>query len=180
MARPVVGSMSEWSGMLSDLLRQIGDGSLRRRHLQRLLEHRDPFAFTYELADWLDFYRELFGSELLMNNVTFTKGPYDKQPNAVQLIVANVGYDKLKEVCMECFDCRFGRFQGATDVRSAESGAYAIWIDKDGTRDITLAERLLYELFYWWLTGKKDAGVHGYTIAKEASLTSAVTPPCIG
>ncbi len=43
MKREIVGSMSEWSGVLKDIFRQIGDGSLTMGHLQALLEHRNPF-----------------------------------------------------------------------------------------------------------------------------------------
>ena len=43
MAREVVGSMSDWSGVLKDELRQINDGSLTLKQLTAVTEHRNPF-----------------------------------------------------------------------------------------------------------------------------------------
>ncbi len=43
MKKEIVGSMSEWSGVLKDVFRQIDDGSLGIGHFQTLLEHRNPF-----------------------------------------------------------------------------------------------------------------------------------------
>jgi hypothetical protein len=42
--RDVVGSMSEWAGMLSDFFRQIKDGSITLEMLGEFNEHRNPFA----------------------------------------------------------------------------------------------------------------------------------------
>ncbi len=44
MATKVVGSMSDWSGILMDLHRQIHDGSLKKEELQAVLERRNPFG----------------------------------------------------------------------------------------------------------------------------------------
>jgi len=44
MNREVVGSMSDWAGMLGDFFRQIKDGSIQQCHLGAFLEHRDPFV----------------------------------------------------------------------------------------------------------------------------------------
>ena len=53
MKKEIVGSMSEWFGVLKDVFRQIDDGSLIIRHFQALLEHRNPFdvdgSFTEKL-----------------------------------------------------------------------------------------------------------------------------------
>lgn len=43
MTREVVGSMSDWSGVLKDELRQINDGSLTLEQLIAVTEHRNPF-----------------------------------------------------------------------------------------------------------------------------------------
>lgn len=40
----VVGSMSDWSGLLKDFFRQIHDGSITLEMLKALVEHRNPFA----------------------------------------------------------------------------------------------------------------------------------------
>ena len=59
MAAKVVveGSSRVTASQLSDLFRQIGDGSLRGFHIQALLDHRDPFADTP--IDWERAYAEL-------------------------------------------------------------------------------------------------------------------------
>ena len=44
----VVGSMSEWSGLLKDFFRQIDDGSVTREMLKEFNEHRNPFAETVQ------------------------------------------------------------------------------------------------------------------------------------
>jgi hypothetical protein len=40
----MVGDMSDWSGMLKDLFRQIQDGSKTKEMLQAFLENRNPFT----------------------------------------------------------------------------------------------------------------------------------------
>ena len=44
MKREIVGSASEWTGVLKDLFRQMDDGSITLAHIQAFLEHRDPFV----------------------------------------------------------------------------------------------------------------------------------------
>jgi len=41
--KEVVGSMSEWSGVLKDFFRQINDGSKTLRQVQLFLENKNPF-----------------------------------------------------------------------------------------------------------------------------------------
>ena len=41
--KEVVGSMSEWSGVLKDFFRQIADGSKTLRQVQLFLENKNPF-----------------------------------------------------------------------------------------------------------------------------------------
>lgn len=43
MAKPAVGSMSEWSGVLKDFFRQIDDGSISLEEVKAFNEHRNPF-----------------------------------------------------------------------------------------------------------------------------------------
>lgn len=58
MAKAIVGSMSEWSGVLKDLFRQIDDGSVVLYQVQTFLEHRDPFT-TLPNINWSETYRVL-------------------------------------------------------------------------------------------------------------------------
>ena len=63
----VVGSMSDWSGLLKDFFRQIDDGSFTREMLKAVNEHRNPF--TEPLAVVLNFKEELIAktTKLLSN-----------------------------------------------------------------------------------------------------------------
>ena len=63
----VVGSMSDWSGMLKDLFRQIDDGSIELNHLRALLEHQDPFKrkdVSSQVMRWQGFYKRFFGIDV--------------------------------------------------------------------------------------------------------------------
>jgi len=40
----IVGSMSDWSGVLKDLFRQVNDGSITLAQTQAFVEHRNPFG----------------------------------------------------------------------------------------------------------------------------------------
>ncbi|MEK7580630.1 MAG: hypothetical protein AAB465_03430, partial [Patescibacteria group bacterium] len=42
--KEMVGSMSEWSGVLKDFFRQINDGSKTLRQVQLFLENKNPFS----------------------------------------------------------------------------------------------------------------------------------------
>ena len=43
MSRKIDGSVSDWSGMLKDVFRQINDGSLTLENLKEFSNHRNPF-----------------------------------------------------------------------------------------------------------------------------------------
>ena len=63
--KKVVGSMSDWSGMLKDLLRQINDGSITFENLCLFLEHKNPFDPTISEASRAEdaFVREALSRE---------------------------------------------------------------------------------------------------------------------
>jgi len=44
----VVGSMSDWSGLLKDFFRQVHDGSITLEMLKAFNEHHNPFAETVQ------------------------------------------------------------------------------------------------------------------------------------
>jgi len=50
MSKIVVGSMSDWSGMLKDLFRQIDDGTIDLNHMRVFLSHQNPFPEPSELV----------------------------------------------------------------------------------------------------------------------------------
>lgn len=58
MVKPIVGSMSDWSGLLKDFFRQIDDGSIVHYQLKAFLEHRAPFT-TLPDINWPLTYEKL-------------------------------------------------------------------------------------------------------------------------
>lgn len=127
------------------------------------------------LADWQNFYREEFGIEVDFSNLQIPekRAGFDRLIVVAQGITAQRVYDKCSEL--------FGTWKYTdrnldeavpTNDRTAEAGAYAIWVrdrveadqelknmsantlKKKGTSGITLTERLLYELKYYKETGK--------------------------
>lgn len=71
----LVGDMSEWSGMLMDLFRQIRDGSKTKQMLQAFLEHRNPFAITDISQEWQKFYRKYFRLAVDFSDVAIPDNP---------------------------------------------------------------------------------------------------------
>lgn len=55
--KQIVGSMSDWSGVLKDLFRQIDDGSITLFNVKEFVEHRNPFAVPD--IDWKKTYKTL-------------------------------------------------------------------------------------------------------------------------
>ena len=65
MKKEVVGSMSDWSGVLKDLFRQFDDGSLTLEQMKAVAEHRSPFIILDSLLqEWGKFYKKYFGIDL--------------------------------------------------------------------------------------------------------------------
>jgi hypothetical protein len=58
MARPIVGSASDWLGALKDFHRQCDDGSIALYQLRAFLEHSDPFT-TLPDINWPETYKAL-------------------------------------------------------------------------------------------------------------------------
>jgi len=67
----VVGSMSEWSGLLKDFFRQIDDGSVTREMLKEFNEHRNSFVAKLIVAKSFDH------AKFLGEGWTIWKGPVD-------------------------------------------------------------------------------------------------------
>ena len=178
--RQVVGSMSDWSGVLKDFFRQIGDGSIALNQVQAFLEHQNPFGAKAELdilallVDWQNFYNELFGIETDFSDLQIP----EKQEGFDRLIIVakemtpQLLYDKCKELflCWKWTNKNLDKI--VKSERIAKNGAYAIWVrnrveadeelknlsaddlKKKNISGITLEERLIHELKYFKETGK--------------------------
>ncbi|PIZ99695.1 MAG: hypothetical protein COX77_00830 [Candidatus Komeilibacteria bacterium CG_4_10_14_0_2_um_filter_37_10] len=75
MKKSVVGSMSDWSGVLKDVYRQIDDGSLTLGHFRALAEHRNPFAVDTIQQEWQEFYRKYFRMNVDFSEVFIPDDP---------------------------------------------------------------------------------------------------------
>ncbi len=181
MAEKTVGDMSEWSGMLKDLFRQIGDGSIRKENFQAFLEHRSPFSSEevsrFLLLEWEKFYQDVFKISVDLSNVKIP----EKRIGFDRLIVVAQGMSpqKLFNKCKELFPCQISRMYADSDLdkiihskRTAQNGAYAVWfrntveadevfksmdtcdLERKGIQSITLEERFLMELKYFIETGR--------------------------
>jgi len=174
MGREVVGSVSEWSGMLKDLFRQIDDGSITLEQFQAFLEHKNPFLAVDFVEDWQNFYREVLGIECDFSNLRIPK----REKGFNRLIIVAQGmtpqtiYDKCKELFPSWKYTNENLDDITTSERTSKAGAYAVWfrdnIEADeelknlsandlknrGILGITLEERLLFELKYFKETGK--------------------------
>jgi hypothetical protein len=166
--------MSEWSGMLKDLFRQIDDGSITLQELQAFIEHRNPFEVVGSVKGWENFYRETFGIECDFSNLQIPK----KRKGFDRLIIVAQGMtpQKLFDKCKELFLCWRWTDKNLDEMvnseRTSKNGAYAVWfrnrveadeglknlsandLEKRRIPGITLEERLLLELKYFKETGR--------------------------
>ncbi|MEK7609125.1 MAG: hypothetical protein AAB476_01440 [Patescibacteria group bacterium] len=183
MAKPTVGSMSAWSGVLKDLFRQIDDGSHSLEAVKAFNEHRNPFGLSVatDISETLTsqqlFYRQFFGLDLDFSDLRI---PTPK-PGFTHLLIVAEGLtpNRVYDVCSQHFPCwRYtndldAALDWAKEERDPRKGAYAIWIrdmveaDENlknisadsikarGLTTETLTERLLQELVCWHETKKR-------------------------
>lgn len=175
MANQVVGSMSEWSGVLKDLFRQIDEESITLPNLQAFLERRNPFDVSD--IDWQKTYAAL-GMEAEYAEAISLLG-VKEDPNfwvvpVVKGVTCNkvvAGLRKLKVgVCAQVDDIDKGVTTNDRDPN--RDGSYVIGfrrtveadkenknlsdyaLAKQNHKGITLQERLLLGLGYFLTTGQ--------------------------
>jgi len=126
------------------------------------------------LADWTNFYKEVFGVELDFSGIAIP----ERKPGFDRLLVIAQGMtpQRLFDKCKELFPSWKYTDESLDQViksdRTAEKGAYAIWVrdrqeaDEENknlsadqlkerdTDEITVEERTLYELKFFNETGK--------------------------
>jgi len=174
MVRKVVGSMSEWSGVLKDFFRKIDDGSITLSQLKSFNDHVNPFSPDNSLEAWQNLYRNLFRIEVDFSTLQIPT----KKEGFDRLIVVAKGITPqiILKQCRKLFPCDISKVDGINleKVRSERTSKemYAVWFcdetepDQDlrGYSDndlksmpiqgITLEERLLFELKYFIETGR--------------------------
>lgn len=197
MKKTVVGSMSEWSGVLKDFFRQIHDGSTTLEMVQAFNEHRNPFKEPNYITDWQNFYKDI-GVNVDLSKVKIPK----KRRGFDRLIIVAKGMapQKLYDKCKEFFDCWKWTDKSLDEVithsdRTAEKESYAVWfrdrieadkelknksakdLEKENISGITLTERLLYELKHFRETGK-HLDIENWTLC-TGSRYSDGRVPCV-
>ncbi|MBI2053939.1 MAG: hypothetical protein HYT36_01205 [Candidatus Staskawiczbacteria bacterium] len=151
---------------VSDVLQAIIDG-------KKLVEAK-PTSSKKLLADWIKFYKEVFGLELDFSGIKIP----DSKPGFDRLLVVAQGMtpQRLFDKCKELFPSWKYTDKSLDEViksdRTGENGHYAIWArdrveaDEENknrsadflrqreTPEITLEERELYELKFFKETGE--------------------------
>lgn len=197
--REVVGSMSDWAGMLAEFFRQIKDGSFNQGQLEAFLEHRNPFGLLGEpvvIKDWQNFYSDVFGIEADFSSLRIP----EKQAGFDRLIIIAGGlkiqqvYDKCKELfpCWKYIDGNLDKAVSVND-RTPANGTYAVWfrdwieadeelknlsanaLKEKNIAGITLVERLLYELKYFKETGK-HLDINNWTLCSGSRCPGGRVP----
>lgn len=174
MKKSLAGSMSDWSGLLKDLFRQIDDGTITRDQMHKfVVKHENPFAITNIREEWQEFYRKYFRITVDFSGVTIP----DEQKDFTRVIFIPQGftYADIVKVLKKKFkvwfytenldkaikdDVRTSDKSYATRLRERieadeeMKNLSANQIKEKGINAITLMERLVLELKYWDETGE--------------------------
>ncbi len=189
--------VDSWSGVtpgqLQDLFRQLKDGSLTGRHVQALLEHRDPFAIPKlgtaedQLASWVEAYAKV-GIAVDPSTVVIPshKAGFDRLIVVPQGMTAQPAFELCGQVMPTWKydeDVSLDELDTASP-RTATNGAYAVWcrdtVEADanyknksydkliskGMNFLTLTERLLFSWKYF-LETRKQLDVHSITLTSS-------------
>lgn len=174
--KQIVGSMSEWSGLLKDLFRQIDDGSIGLPQLQAFLERRNPFGFSALGIDWRKLYAALGMEAEYLEAVKELGLPHNEGLwtfPVVKGVTCNKMVAAMRKLGVNVYTYVDDLDKGVpTNDRSPDNGSYLVSFRRnveadpenksksanqlaaDGHKGITLLERLLLELGYFLATGK--------------------------
>ena len=130
--------------------------------------------YTDLLADWQNFYRDVFGLELDFSNLSIP----EKRAGFDRLLIIAQGMtpQRLYDKCKELFPCWKWTEKSLDEIvksrRTSKDSAYAVWLrerveadeelknlsaeqlDEADVPGVTLEERLVYELKFFKKTGK--------------------------
>ena len=177
MAKAIVGSMSELSGLLKDFFRQIDDGSLSLFNLREMLNHRNPFDYLVDI-NWRKVY-EFLGMTAEYDEFAKTQADFNADKSLWTIpVVKGVTCNKVVEA-LKSRDVAFYLYANDLDKAVTENdrdpnrdGSYAIGfarkveadeenknlsadqLKEQNHKGITLLERLLLELGYFMATGQ--------------------------
>jgi hypothetical protein len=175
MAKPIVGSASELTGVLKDLFRQIDDGSITPFNLRAFVNHKNPFDYlvdidwakVYEILDMSVEYAEFIKTQKVSGDQSVWTVPVLKgvTPDKVVAGLHKLGVDVYlyindldKDVPTNGRDPNSGSyvvsFRRTVEADEENKNLSANQLKEAGHIGITLLERLLLELGYFSVTGK--------------------------
>ena len=194
MEKQVVGSWSEWSGKLKDLLRQIDDGSISLLQMQAFLEHRNPFdsgvpdinwALVYEKLGMVAEYVKDFGYSANSNLwiIPVAKGvTCNKVVSAMKELGVNFylcAEDLDKKVTVNDRDPNNGSyavgFKRTVEADEVNKNLSANELSKRSHKGITLLERLLLELGYFLAAGG-HLDINNWTLCSGSRYSGGHVP----
>ena len=165
---------------IADLLQRVNDNPNFSQELfpsasfGQALPKSQPTQKTLQsqLRDWQSFYLKFFN---LNKDFTNLRIPEEKEGlNFLLILAQGLTPSQIYKVMTEHFQCwkYIDNLNTITSDRTSQNGDYAIWLrnsqeaDEDlknlsandlkakNIQGITLEERLIMELFYWWKTAK--------------------------
>lgn len=183
-------------GMLADLMHKLRKGSITERQLDRFLKKEDPFAAPDSIVgEWQEFYRDVFDWDTDFSNLAI---PPERNGSSWLIIIAkgltmNLAFQRLTE--------RTATWRYTNDLDKAvvkndrePTADYAIRIrdrveadeenknlsanqlKEKGIPGITLLERLILGLFYFWKSRGKHLDLKTVTLCSGSRCSDGSVP----
>ena len=176
MAKQVVGGVSGATlGMLAYLILKLKSGGITERELERFTNRQDPFGTVENyLVEWRRFYSsEVFGIQADLSGIRIP--PERKGFGWLVVMLKGMTAQKLFDKCAERFKVWKYTGQNLDNIITSDrtsANTYAVFFRDRVEADeelknksandlksanilgITIEERFLWELFYYWKTKK--------------------------
>ncbi len=191
----VVAGSSVSASQLKDLFRQIGDGIITGHHLQAFLDHQNPWDKLPDL-DWAAVYQKL---GLAREFEGFRQNVVEREGFWAVPVLQGVTCNKVV-AALKALDVQFYLYAEDLDQavtkndRDPKNGSYVIRFHRtveadpelanksaqdlaaDGTKGITLLERLLLELAYFLAMGGEHLDGENITLCSGSRYSDGRVP----
>lgn len=194
--------LEKFGRMIAELVNQLRRGilepgkGLTLDQLQKFLEHQNPFVTPdSKLGEWQEFYQDVFGLRFDFSNLQI---PPERRGFGWLIVVArglamNLVFDKMSER-MPTWRYTENLDQAVSKNDRGTGETYAIWardqVEADeelknvsarqlaerGIPGITLLERLVLELFYFWKTRGKHLDLKNITLCAGSRNSDGGVP----
>lgn len=177
---------------------------LTLKQVQLFIEHRNPFEATKQVVlrginvlveEWQKFYKEVFNLDVDFSNPQIP----GKREGFTWLAIMIPGFnaERLFDKCKEMFRAWKWTDKNLDEIvksdRNQVNGPYAVWfrdcveadeglkslsvnnLKQKNIQGITLEERLLLELFYFWKT-KKHLDINNVTLCSGSRCDDGYVP----